>query len=214
MIEKEQFEKFGKVETFEQTKPNVYHIVITDGFSTKLHSAIDLMGVIFNNPKINNAFAERFITDDNFCDLVVRIEPVKPLNICVDFDGTCVTHEFPAIGKDIGAIPVLKELTDRGHKLILFTMRSNGQEVGSVLDEAIDWFNHHRIPLDGVNKAPGQEKWTASPKAYGHIYIDDAALGCPLLWDAKISKRPYVDWYEVREMLVERGILNKKETKE
>lgn len=27
----------------------------------------------------------------------------------LDFDGTCVTHEFPKIGKDIGAIPVLKK---------------------------------------------------------------------------------------------------------
>lgn len=45
--------------------------------------------------------------------------------IGIDFDGTCVTHEFPDVGKDIGATPVLKELTDKGHKLILFTMRSD-----------------------------------------------------------------------------------------
>jgi hypothetical protein len=32
----------------------------------------------------------------------------KEMDICIDFDGTCVTHEFPNIGKDIGAIPVLK----------------------------------------------------------------------------------------------------------
>ena len=30
--------------------------------------------------------------------------------IAVDFDVTCVTHEFPKVGKDIGAVPVLKEL--------------------------------------------------------------------------------------------------------
>lgn len=44
--------------------------------------------------------------------------------IAVDFDGTCVTHEFPYVGKEIGAAEVLKELTDKGHKIILFTMRS------------------------------------------------------------------------------------------
>lgn len=33
--------------------------------------------------------------------------------IAVDFDGTCVTHEFPKIGKDIGAIPVLRKLVER-----------------------------------------------------------------------------------------------------
>ena len=34
------------------------------------------------------------------------------MEICVDFDGTCVTHEFPKVGKDIGAVPVLKKLVD------------------------------------------------------------------------------------------------------
>lgn len=45
--------------------------------------------------------------------------------IAVDFDGTCVTHEFPRVGAEIGAAEVLKELTDKGHKIILFTMRSH-----------------------------------------------------------------------------------------
>ena len=39
--------------------------------------------------------------------------------IAVDFDGTCVTHKYPDIGEDIGAVPVLKELVDKGHRLIL-----------------------------------------------------------------------------------------------
>jgi hypothetical protein len=38
--------------------------------------------------------------------------------ICIDFDGTCVSHEFPAVGKDIGSIPVLKALVENGHKVI------------------------------------------------------------------------------------------------
>lgn len=29
--------------------------------------------------------------------------------IAVDFDGTCVTHEFPRVGAEIGAAEVLKE---------------------------------------------------------------------------------------------------------
>ena len=43
--------------------------------------------------------------------------------IAVDFDGTCVTHEYPKVGKDIGAAPVLKKLIKEGHQLILHTMR-------------------------------------------------------------------------------------------
>jgi len=27
---------------------------------------------------------------------------MESLILCIDYDGTCVTHEFPAIGKDIG----------------------------------------------------------------------------------------------------------------
>lgn len=51
--------------------------------------------------------------------------------IGIDFDGTVVTHDFPKIGKDIGAVPVLKKLVENGHKLILFTMRSDIDEVTS-----------------------------------------------------------------------------------
>ena len=53
--------------------------------------------------------------------------------ISVDFDGTCVSHEFPNIGKDIGAVPVLKALVENGHQLVLFTMRSD-DDIGDDID--------------------------------------------------------------------------------
>ncbi|MBB4037919.1 hypothetical protein GGR21_003843 [Dysgonomonas hofstadii] len=140
------------------------------------------------------------------------------MDICIDFDGTCVTHDFPEIGKDIGAVPVLKELVENGHRLILFTMRSdrkkkkkvNGEEViveENVLTEAAQWFEDNEIALYGIQKNPTQRFWTSSPKAYGHLYIDDANLGCPLILDEEMSDRPFVDWVSVRLMLKERGIL-------
>lgn len=46
------------------------------------------------------------------------------MDILIDFDGTCVTHEFPLVGKDIGAAQVLRDLVSNGHRLILFTMRA------------------------------------------------------------------------------------------
>lgn len=125
--------------------------------------------------------------------------------IAIDFDGTCVTHEFPNIGEDIGAVPVLKELVEKGHKLILYTMRS-----GDLLNDAIDWFGDNGIELYGVNKNPEQYKyrWTSSPKVYANIYIDDAALGVPLKLDEDGSiSRPYVDWNRVRELLKREGAL-------
>ena len=138
--------------------------------------------------------------------------------ICIDFDGTCVTHEFPSIGKDIGAIPVLKELVKNNHKLILFTMRSNMKDVksldynihsqsGNYLDEAVQWFKNNKIPLYGINVNPDQITWTESPKAYGQLYIDDAALGIPLKYNINISERPFVDWEEVYKLLKSQNVI-------
>jgi hypothetical protein len=124
--------------------------------------------------------------------------------ICVDFDGTCVTHSYPYIGKEIGSEPILKRLTDAGHRLILFTMRSKTQ-----LDEAVAWFSENNIPLFGVQTNPTQSAWTSSPKAYGHLYIDDSALGCPLSSNPIYHDKPFVDWVKVEELLIEKQILPK-----
>lgn len=118
----------------------------------------------------------------------------KNITVCIDFDGTCVTHEFPKVGDDIGAQRVLKTMTSKGIKLVLFTMRS-----GKELEDAVKWFEDNNIPLYGINKNPAQINWTKSPKAYGHIYIDDAALGCPLIKGD--HERPYVNWAEVEALL-------------
>jgi len=141
------------------------------------------------------------------------------MDICIDFDGTCVTHEFPKVGKDIGAAPVLRELVEHGHRLILFTMRSNctNNTVGSAcipqvhngpfLDDAVNWFKANDIPLYGINKNPDQLAWTTSPKAYGQLYIDDASLFCPLRFDREISERPFADWQEIRKQLLKTGLI-------
>ena len=140
------------------------------------------------------------------------------MDICIDFDGTCVSHEFPNIGKDIGAVPVLKKIVQAGHNLILFTMRSDAKsvnsddynihaEAGNYLSEAVKWFEDNGIKLYGVNCNPTQKSWTESPKAYGQMYIDDAALGCPVTCSAPISLRPFVDWARVELMLKIGGII-------
>lgn len=96
--------------------------------------------------------------------------------IAVDFDGTCVTHEFPYIGRDIGAALWLRKFVDNGAKLVLNTMRSN-----QYLMNAVEWFTSNGIALYGVNENPTQKEWTDSPKVYAELYIDDAAFGCPLI---------------------------------
>lgn len=122
------------------------------------------------------------------------------MEIAIDFDGTVVTHEYPNTGKEIGAYPILKKLVEKGHNLILYTMRS-----GHELESAKQWFLTSGIKLYGIQYNPTQANWTCSNKCYAHLYIDDAALGCPLV--TPITGRPYVDWLEVEKLLKQKGIL-------
>lgn len=141
------------------------------------------------------------------------------MTINIDFDGTVVTHDFPNVGKDIGAVPILRKLVNQGHQLILFTMRADRfktndpqddtiQDVtGLFLTEAIQWFEDNDIPLYGIQTNPTQSNWTTSPKSYAQLMIDDSALGCPLRWDEELSNRPFVDWKQVYQLLIAQKIL-------
>lgn len=138
--------------------------------------------------------------------------------IAIDFDGTVVTHSWPEIGQSIGAESVLEDLIKEGHKLILYTMRS-----GKELQEAVNWFSDRQIDLAGVNVNPWQLTWTQSPKVYANLYIDDAALGIPTRRVITFkepaegsnfetvrnveSDRPFVDWWGVRQLLAQGGVL-------
>lgn len=138
---------------------------------------------------------------------------MKVLEIILDFDGSSVAHEFPAVGKDIGAVPVLKELVAQGHKLILFTMRCDSSPTQTsrkknlYLTDAVNWFKENDIPLYGIQRNPTQGTWTTSPKAHGDIIIDDIAMGCPTLYNPEFTPKPYIDWVAMRELLVARGAL-------
>ena len=122
----------------------------------------------------------------------------KNIIIAVDFDGTIVTHDYPRIGRPVpGAIETLKEFIARGDKLILWTMRS-----GEELDDAIRYCENNGVTFWGINENPEQKQWTKSPKAYAHVYIDDAALNATLIYPAHSNERPYLDWFVVRHCLI------------
>ena len=139
------------------------------------------------------------------------------MTINIDFDGTVSTHDFPRVGKDIGAQKVLKKLIEKGHQLILFTMRADTPDSmdeyyqikpgNRYLTDAINWFRDNNIPLYGIQTNPTQLMWTTSPKSYAELLIDDTALGCPLKYDLSISNRPFVDWIEVEKLLIQQNIL-------
>ena len=144
--------------------------------------------------------------------------------IAVDFDGTCVEHEYPRIGADVpGAVEVLKWIVEHDAKIILWTMRSDPENMAALaplvararetgesqshelhLTQACRWFDARGIPLWGVNRNPAQGSWSSSPKAYAQVYIDDAALGCPLMTPRCPGGRPTVNWPAVKAMLQER----------
>lgn len=76
--------------------------------------------------------------------------------VCVDFDGTCVMHEYPKIGEDVpNAVNVLKKLNENQVKIILWTIRS-----GEFLQEAVNWFVERDIQIWAVNKNPQQRFWS------------------------------------------------------
>ena len=122
--------------------------------------------------------------------------------IAIDFDGTLVEHKYPDIGEEVPyARRVLRRLLHAEHKLILWTMRD-----GEKLHAAQRWCLERNITLWGINSNP-QQSWSMSPKAYAHLYIDDAALGCPLTYPT--DGRPFVDWWKVEEILIRERYLDK-----
>lgn len=130
-------------------------------------------------------------------------EEVKPKAIfCVDFDDTIVEGAFPSIGPaNPGAVEVLRELLDKGYRLILYTMRTD-----DLLNQALVYCNTNNIHFWAVNDNPEQEKWAPnSRKIFSHVVIDNNGLGTPLKVGG--NGKPCVDWVKLREILVQWEVL-------
>src|SRR5262245_59896970 len=90
--------------------------------------------------------------------------------IAVDFDGTIVEHKYPAIGKEmLFAFATLKALQLKGHKLILWTIRT-----GELLQEAVDFCKANGVEFYAVNKNYPEEQpdENMSRKLNVDIFID------------------------------------------
>ena len=139
--------------------------------------------------------------------------------IAVDFDGTCCVHNYPEIGEENPyAIQTMKSLIENGYKIFLWTMRGDAKDIiddagdksiqtvdtqRDTLQEALDWLKERGIYIKG-NISPAQ--FSTSPKQYAAIYIDDAALGCPL---TKFKGHTVVDWLKVATMFADANIITK-----
>lgn len=97
------------------------------------------------------------------------------MTIAVDFDGTIVTHEYPAIGRPIPfAIEALKRLIEDGHQLILWTVRE-----GELLDEAVRYCRERGVEFYAVNSNYPEEmpEHHEPRKLTADLWIDDRNLG-------------------------------------
>lgn len=70
---------------------------------------------------------------------------------------------------------------------------------GVELDEAVKYCAERGVAFWGINENPEQGSWTLSPKVYANFYVDDAAVGVPLIFN-KLS-RSYVDWKNIALMV-------------
>ena len=100
--------------------------------------------------------------------------------IAIDFDGTIVEHDYPAIGKEMMfAFATIKELQKKGHKLILFTYRT-----GALLDEAVEYCKQNGVEFYAVNcNYPEETLEERLPRKLNvDIFIDDRNIGGFLGW--------------------------------
>jgi hypothetical protein len=98
------------------------------------------------------------------------------MTIAIDFDGTIVTHAYPAIGKPIPfAIETLRQLQQVDHhQLILWSCRE-----GELLQQAVDYCRERGVEFYAVNSNfPGEPKdGMGARKLTADLFIDDRNLG-------------------------------------
>ena len=97
------------------------------------------------------------------------------MKIAVDFDGTIVENQFPAIGREkMFAFLTLQEMQKKGHQLILWTCRT-----GKELEDAVAYCRRNGIEFYAVNSNYPEEIYdeSISRKIVADYYIDDRVPG-------------------------------------
>jgi len=119
------------------------------------------------------------------------------MNICIDFDGTicpnkgCNDSLVP--GPSSECLYVLKRLKESGHKLIIYSVRSNDKETNmkNGHSEMIDYLNCHGIEYDEIH----------IHKPHFNLIIDDKSCG------GSLDQNKNVDWKEVLKELKDKDFL-------
>ncbi len=128
----------------------------------------------------------------------------KETIIAIDFDNTISRKPFPEVGDAVPqAFRWLKEFQNAGAKLFLWTIRSHTPK--DFLTAAVEFCKDNGIEFWGINENPEQD-WSDSNKQHANIFIDDLAIGTPLIHE--IGYEPYVDWAVVGPRVL--GIINER----
>lgn len=97
------------------------------------------------------------------------------LRVAVDFDGTIVENQYPAIGKPmLFAFETLKAMQEKGLRLILWTVRT-----GPELEQAVEFCKQNGVEFYAVNRNYPEEVLDAETprKIEADIFIDDRNVG-------------------------------------
>ena len=108
--------------------------------------------------------------------------PNKHLIIAIDFDGTIVEDAYPKIGKPmIFAFETMKKLQSEGHRLILWTYRTDKK-----LQEAVDFCKQQGLEFYAINKSYPEEEFDGkiSRKIHATFFVDDRNIGGFIGWTA------------------------------
>jgi hypothetical protein len=88
---------------------------------------------------------------------------------------------------------------------VLFVVGVGGQNVRKATIKCAARCGTTASPHRGrnhVNENPEQDTWTTSRKVYANCYVDDTAVGCPLV--QPLDARAYVDWSIVGPLVMQR----------
>ena len=131
------------------------------------------------------------------------------MTIYLDFDGTVVEHNYPAIGApNPHALRVIAKLQANGHHFILNTYRADLND-GS-LEEALAYLNSSGEiePITENLEAKVNPPRFDLDEALqlNELYIDDISEGTPMRPNKVLEWGLMVDWIELERLLINAGI--------
>jgi hypothetical protein len=133
------------------------------------------------------------------------------MRIYLDFDGTVVEHNFPAVGNENpNAINVISLLQKAGHNIVLNTYRADIDI--SYVQEALSFLNSHpqlSVPIENylTKKLDPKPFDLVIAKSANQLYIDDISEGIPLCRNKVLEFGMMVDWIEVEKILRSKKII-------